>query len=413
MSAEPARDEAERAGDDGHVRFSRRIPAGTLDTNRLTQAVARARANGRELLDLTVSNPSRAGIEYPPTLLAGLADPAGTVYRPDPFGMPSARQVVADEHGRRGLRVDPDAVVLTASTSDAYSLLFRILCDPGDEVLVPAPSYPLFEHLAQLDLVVLKPYGLAYDGHWHVAWDTVDTATTTRTRAVVIVSPNNPTGSFLRRDDWRRWREWATRRGCAVIADEVFSDYPLEPATDHVASVLAPSSPPRPLTFALGGLSKSVGLPSLKLGWMVVDGPREVVSAAKARLELACDTYLSVSTPVQVALSRLLGDGAVVRTQIAERIRANLEHVKAAVASMSACSLLATEGGWTAVVRIQAIAAEDDVVVRLVDEDGVLVHPGYFYDFAHEAFLVTSLLPEPAVVTEAWRRIARCLNRLR
>ena len=192
------------------------------------------------MLDLTVSNPSRAGIAYPAGLLAPLSDPAGAIYRPEAFGIASARRAVAGDYARRGVDVSPDDVVLTASTSEAYSLLFKVLCDPGDEVLVPAPSYPLFEHLARLDAVVIRPYGLVYDGHWSVAWDTVAQATGPRTRAVLLVSPNNPTGSFVSRDDWMRWRALCAEHDWTVIADEVFCDYPLDPAADHVACVLAP-----------------------------------------------------------------------------------------------------------------------------------------------------------------------------
>jgi aspartate/methionine/tyrosine aminotransferase len=404
-------DEAATECDEQAGRFSRRVPA-VLRANRLTQALDARRRGGAELLDLTVSNPSCAGIAYPPGLLMPLADPAGTIYRPEPFGLASARRAVAGDYARRGILVSENDVVLTASTSEAYSLLFKVLCDPGDEVLVPAPSYPLFEHLASLEAVVIRPYGLAYDGHWSVVWDSVREAMGPRTRAVLLVSPNNPTGSFLRRDDWARWRGLAVEHRWSVIADEVFCDYPLEPAGDHVACVLAPAEGPGPLTVALGGLSKSVGLPSVKLGWMALSGDASIVSAAKDRLEIVCDTYLSVSTPVQHALPALLRDGVAVREQIAARIRENLSWLEGHLVEGSPCSLLSCEGGWSAAVRVPALLPEDDLVVRLIEEQGVVVHPGYFFDFAHEAFLITSLLPRPATVAEGWRRITAFVNRL-
>jgi alanine-synthesizing transaminase len=411
MGAERRGDEGEAAGDEPHVRFSGRVP-GSLAANRLTRSLDAARRRGRHVLDLTVSNPSRVGIAYADGLLAGLANPRGTSYRPEAFGQLDARRAVAGDYARRGVIVDADDIVLTASTSEAYSLLFKVLCDPGDEVLVPAPSYPLFEHLARLDGVIIRPYGLAYDGHWGVAWDSVERAATPRTRAVLLVSPNNPTGSFVRHDDWRRWRDLATARRWAVIADEVFCDYPLDAAPDHVACVLAADPGPAPLTVALGGLSKSVGLPSAKLGWMAMAGEPATVAAARARLEIVCDTYLSVATPVQLALPGLLRDGAAVRAQIRERIGGNLAWLRGHLAGVAVATLLETEGGWSAVVRVPAVVPEDDLVVRVLEEHDVLVHPGYFFDFAHEAFLVTSLLPDPAVLATAWSRITGCLNRL-
>lgn len=409
----PARDgdEAETMRDGPRARFSGRVPS-VLGPNSLTQAIEAARCRGGTLLDLTVSNPSRAGITYPAAMLAGLADPAGTVYRPEAFGLLTARRAVADDYARRRVPIDADRIVLTASTSEAYALLFKVLCDPGDEVLVPAPSYPLFEHLAGLDAVVIRPYGLAYDGHWSVAWDSVAHAVSPHTRAVLIVSPNNPTGSFLRHDDWVRWRALCAEHDWTAITDEVFCDYPLDPAPDHVPCVLAALPGPEPLTIALGGLSKSVGLPSAKLGWMALAGDDATVAAARARLEIVCDTYLSVSTPVQLAAPGLLRAGVAVREQIAGRIRTNLDWLRRHIGEVPACSLLTCEGGWSAVVRIPAVQPEDDLVVRLVEDDGVLVHPGYFFDFAHEAYLVTSLLPEPAVLAEAWSRITGRLNRL-
>jgi alanine-synthesizing transaminase len=389
--------------------FSSRVP-GSLAPNRLAAAVADARRSGRALLDLTTSNPTRAGIPYPRDLLDGLAAPEGLVYRPEPLGLESARAAVSADYARRGMTVDPSRVVLTSSTSEAYSLLFKLLCDPGDEVLVPRPSYPLFEHLTRLDAIGGVPYALEYHGVWSVDRESVERAITDRTRALLVVAPNNPTGSMLRRDD----REWLDVRcaewGLAVIADEVFADYPLEPADDAAAGWLPARDgavPPRALAFSVGGLSKTVGLPQVKLGWMAVAGPEPAASAALARLELVCDTYLSVSTPAQLALPVLLQRCAALRAAIGARLASNLRDLRHIVSRTPACEVLRVEGGWTAVVRVPAIVPEETLALDLLREDGVLAHPGFFFDFPREAYLVVSLLPPPPEFTAAVERLCR------
>ncbi len=263
------------------------------------------------ILDLTESNPTRAGIAYPPALLAPLADPRGLRYDPRPFGLPSARQAVSDDYARRGVAIAADRVVLTASTSDAYGWLFKLLADAGDEVLVPRPSYPLFDHLTRLEGVVARPYDLDYHGRWSIDFASIEGALSSRTRAVLLVSPNNPTGSFVKQHELDRLAELCAPRDVALIADEVFADYELEPgAAARAGRVLDRRDV---LAFSLGGLSKSVGLPQVKLGWIGVAGPDRLVAAALDRLELVCDTYLSVSTPVQASAAELLAAGAPVR----------------------------------------------------------------------------------------------------
>jgi hypothetical protein len=384
----------------GTTVFSHRVPA-DLRPTALAATVARARASGRPLVDLTVTNPTAVGMAAAPDVLQALADRAACGYEPDPFGRPEARRAVAGDYRRRGVDVPPERVVLTASTSEAYSLLFKLLCDAGDEVLVPQPSYPLFEHLTALDAVRAVPYRLEHHGLWSIERASVERAWKPHTRAVLVVSPNNPTGSMLRRDDWAWLSEQCASRQVAVIADEVFADYPIAPADDAVASVAGehdvtgPRAVPEVLRFALGGLSKSAGLPQLKVGWFSVDGPGGRVAEALGRLELICDTYLSVSTPAQVALPALVRAGAVTRAAISNRIRANDALVREVAARHPACSVLRTEGGWSAVIRVPATQGEEALVTTLVEEDGVLVHPGYFFDFAHEAFLVVSLLTPP------------------
>jgi aspartate/methionine/tyrosine aminotransferase len=381
--------------------FSSRVPR-QLQPNAFARALDRARAAGRELIDLTVSNPTRAGISYPEGLFAALASPEVSSYRPEPFGLRSAREAVAADYGRRCVSIGWDRIVLTASTSEAYSLLFKLLCAPaGDRVLVPAPSYPLFDHLTSLDGVGTGQYALHYDGRWWVDLESLDRAWDAAVRAVLAVSPNNPTGSVLSEREHLALTGRCADRDAALIADEVFADYPLE--SNGVTS--SASAPPACLTFRLGGLSKSAALPQLKLGWIAVDGPPALVEEALGRLELICDTYLSVSTPVQVAASGLITGGAGPRAQVLERIRTNYGALKALAARSPSVDVLHADGGWSAVIRIPARESEEEIALALLDRDAVIVYPGFFFDFPHEAFLVMSLLPEPDVFREGVRRV--------
>ena len=383
--------------------FSTRTPS-DLAPNRLTSAEVAVRAGGARVIDLTETNPTRVGLAYPDHALAALAAPEGLSYDPHPFGLLSAREKVAEEIGSSASPVDPARVILTASTSEAYAFLFKLLCDPGDEVLVPVPSYPLFEHLTRLELVAVRPYPLDFHGTWSIDAHTVESAVTPRTRAVLVVSPNNPTGSVVTGGDLAALSRLCASRELALIGDEVFSDYLIDPRPDR-ARVLDQDEA---LTFSLGGLSKSAGLPQLKLGWIVAGGPRALVEAALARLEIVCDTFLSVATPVQRAVGPLLSAGREIRAQILDRVRGNLRELQALAARHPACSVLRVEGGWSAVVRVPATGSEESLVLDLLERDHVLVHPGYFFDFPHEAFVVVSLLPPPADFSEG---VSRLLSR--
>jgi alanine-synthesizing transaminase len=379
--------------------FSSRV-TGDLEPNRLTRAVRRARAAGTALLDLTVTNPTMAGIHYPASVLDSLADPAALRYEPSPLGLPDARAAVARDYARHGINVAPERVVLTASTSDAYSLLFKLLCAPdGDAVMLPVPSYPLFDHLTRLDGVRSIPYRLEYQGRWAIDVETLDKGWTDTVRAVLAVSPNNPTGSMLTGAELAALTERCEARDAALIIDEVFADYPL--------SAHEPSHPDRSvcLTFRLGGLSKSAGLPQVKLGWILVDGPEALARGALDRLELICDTYLSVSTPVQRAAPSLIAAGAGVRACILDRIRSNDHELRTLAAAYPSIQVLPSEAGWSAVLRVPSTRTEEDLVIELLERDGVLVHPGFFFDFAHESFLVVSLLPERPTFVEGVRRV--------
>lgn len=387
------------------MRFSTRIPA-RLDANALALALAARRGAGSPIIDLTESNPTRAGFAYPPDLLHPLGDARGLSYRPDALGLLRAREAVSEDFARRGIAMPPERLALTASTSEAYSLLFKLLCDPGDGVLVPQPSYPLFEHLTRLDAVRAVPYRLEYHGRWIVDLASVEAAIDARTRVLLLVNPNNPTGNYVSADDLDRISELCASRGIAVISDEVFADYDLQ-ADTHVARGRL-TSRADVLGFSLGGLSKSIGLPQAKLGWIGVSGPAAAVAETMPRLELACDTYLSVSTPVQLAAPALLRRGADVRHQIQARVRQNLARCLALVTAYPACTLLHAEGGWYAVVRVPTVMPEEALMLRLLDEHGVLAHAGYFFDFAHESYLIVSLLPPEPVFEAGVSRVLAC-----
>jgi alanine-synthesizing transaminase len=393
--------------------FSQRLPA-RLEPNAISAAVGRAREAGRPLLDLTVTNPTIVDLPFAAGVLAPLAGEAATTYRPEPFGWGPARDAVARDFARRRLDVPSGRVVLASSTSEAYSLLFKLLCDPADEVLVPQPSYPLFEHLSALDGVRAVPYPLEYHGLWSPNRDAVRRAWSPRTRAVLVVAPNNPTGSMHRADDLAWIAGECAARGASLVSDEVFADYPIDPAPGAASSILEGRPPgstavevPGFLAFVLGGLSKSAALPQIKVGWIAVAGDSSLVDAALARLELICDMYLSVSTPAQVALPALLAAGALRRAVVAERLARNHRAMQEVVARFPACTALRVEGGWSAVVRVPAHRREESLVEMLVERDAVLVHPGYFFDFRHEAFVVVSLLPPEPVFREAIERVCR------
>jgi alanine-synthesizing transaminase len=368
--------------------------------NPLARAVAERRAKGLELLDLTTSNPTTAGLPGPEGVLEALGAPAALVYEPHARGLPAARESVSVDYARRGVRVPADRIVLTASTSEAYSWLFKVLCDPGDSVLVPQPSYPLFEFLARADGVRLLPYALRYDGSWHLHGSDLRARLEPRTRAVVVVSPNNPTGSYLKLAELAALRTVCREHGLALLSDEVFADFPLEAAGDLVPSVAGEEEI---LAFSLGGLSKSCALPQLKLGWIAAAGPAAVRDDALRRLEIVADTFLSVSSPVQHAAPSLLARAGALQAPVQRRLRTNLQLLREA-ARGSAMSVLRVEGGWSAVVRLPAVAGEDVWVERLLDE-GVLVHPGWFFDFLQEPYVVLSLLAPEPTFAEGVRRL--------
>lgn len=358
----------------------------------------------REVIDLTVSNPTRAGIEYDEAAILGaLGDRAALAYEPRPLGLRRAREAVAADLSEGGIPVDPARVVLTSSTSEAYAFLFKVLCDPGDEVLVPQPSYPLFEMLASFESVRAVPYRLVYDGEWYVDLDSVRSAIGERTRVIVTVNPNNPTGSHLKRDELRA----LACLGLPIVSDEVFARYPLEELPERARTALEVDAE---LVCVLGGLSKRAGLPQVKLGWIALGGASVAVAEVLGRLELVADGFLSVSTPAQVAAPALLGSAEIARRSIHARLVANLLELRRR-AERSAVSVLRVEGGWYAPLRLPAIRDSEAWTARLLEEDGVWVHPGFFFDFAEEAYAVASLLTPPQQFREGVHRLVNRVER--
>jgi alanine-synthesizing transaminase len=385
---------------------SSRLPP-NLDPNALSRAIGDIRRGGGRIIDLTESNPTRVGLTYPPDLLAPLADAEGLTYDPQPLGLWPARAAVAADFRRRGIAISADRVAITASSSEAYAWLFKLWCDPGDAVLVPRPSYPLFEHLARLESIDATTYDLEYHGSWRIDFASLGRALSPRVRAILVVSPNNPTGSFLHRDDLSALTAVCRERGCALIGDEVFADYPLE-SSPAATSVLGQAEV---LTASLGGLSKSVGLPQVKLGWIGFGGPSAAVDEALASYEIVADTYLSASTPVQLAAPALIERGGAIRAQIQARVRANLSMLRERVRAFPSVNVLPVEGGWSAVVQVPSIVSEEALALDLLNSDGVLVHPGYFFDFPREAFVIVSLLVRPEDFTVAIDRLLRRATR--
>jgi alanine-synthesizing transaminase len=379
-----------------------------LSPNALAQALTEARASGREILDLTISNPTEAGIRPDSEIvLAALANPEAMHYDPQPRGLFKARQAVCRYYREAHdvLDLDPERLILTTSTSEAYSYVFRLLCNPGDEILVPKPSYPLFEFLADLADVKLSPYPLLYDHGWQIDFDSLDKAATPQTRAVILVHPNNPTGSYVSAAETAALNAFCHERGLALIVDEVFLDY----AHDGMRRSSFVNNADT-LTFTLSGVSKISAMPQMKLAWVATSGPKAAVTEAGARLEIIADTFLSLNAPVQLAAPALLDQRKRIQPVLLDRVRANLAELDHQLASYPACTRLQAEGGWYVVLRVPVVGSDEELAIRLLREASVSVHPGHFYDFPGEGHLVLSLIADPADFREGVARLLESIS---
>jgi alanine-synthesizing transaminase len=385
-------------------RWSRRLPW-ERTPNRLTRVREERAARGLATIDLTETNPTQVGIAYPEEELADLLRRSAAVaYEPDPRGLLSAREALAAALSSPGDPVSPDDLVLTASTSEAWSYLFKLFGDPGDEVLTTAPSYPLLDSLVALEGLALSHVHLSPGRRFALDTDQVEFLLTARTCLLALIHPGNPTGAFLSPDEQAAAAALCVSRGLPLVSDEVFAEYPLEPSL-HAG----PAASGEALAFSLGGLSKSAGLPSWKLGWIRVGGPAGLRSQAMAALELIADSYLSVATPVQRALPGILELAPRIRSAILERLRSNLAVLRTALSGAAGIELIEPAGGWSAVLRISDPRSDEELALELLDR-GVLVHPGYFFDFRTDDFLVLSLLPEPARFAEGVGRLVETLT---
>ena len=374
-----------------------------LRSSRLFSLLQRKRQQCEEIIDLTESNPTRCHFEYHPhTILKTLSTERSLVYEPDPKGLSSARLAVVDFYRAHGITIEPECIILTASTSEGYSFLFRLLCNERESVLVPKPSYPLFNDLCRLGDVTSRPYHLAYDGEWQVDLSTLERSFSRDTRALVLVHPNNPTGSFVKVQEREAISTLARRRHAALIVDEVFGPFAFEGDVRRAPSFAGNGEV---LTFALNGLSKLLGLPQMKLAWIVVSGPPEERDEAMRRLEMVGDLFLSIGAPVQHALPSLLTDLLPVTQQIRDRVRSNYQMLRSECAPSSSVSVLHCEGGWNAVLRLPQTRSDEEWALDLLQRHNVLVHPGNLFDFEQESCLVVSLLPPSEIVSEGFKKI--------
>ncbi len=361
-------------------------------SNRLSELLGKLRESGKPVYDLTNSNPTDCGINYPQQeILRALSNPESLRYHPEPHGLISARKAVSEYYHQKSVVVDASDIFLTASTSEAYSLIFKLLCNADESILVPNPSYPLFDYLAQVNDVVIQQYLLHYDHGWYIDVDSIKRGITSTTKAIVLVNPHNPTGMFLKKSEYNAIQELALQKNLALIVDEVFADYAYQDDPDRIISTAGNS---KVLTFTMNGISKMIGLPQMKLGWVVVSGEETVRRETIERFEILCDTFLSVNTPVQVALPELLRIGVAIQGKILERVRNNYALLRREIGQNTFCSLLESEGSWYGIIRMPRTRSDEEWALHLLETTGVYLFPCYFFDFSDDAHLVVSLLVE-------------------
>lgn len=386
----------------GVVKFAKRTDW-PLSSNRITAVMEGLRRNGAAILDLTESNPTRCGFAFPNEMILNpLGNEDNLCYEPLAQGSVKAREAVSGYYRTKGFDVSAENIILTSSTSEAYSHLFRLLVNAGERVLFPRPSYPLFQFLGDLNDVQLDFYTLTYTDRWGMDFDQIQRNIQSDTRALVLVNPNNPTGSFVTRKEKELLNALCRERNLSMICDEVFGDFSLDPTAQGVSLVNNSDV----LTFILGGLSKTLGLPQMKLSWIILSGPAELVKTARERLEIIADTYLSVNTPVQNALDRWLPLKDQIQGEMKARLKRNLRFLKEKAAG-GPCRFFEPEGGWYAVLKIPSTLGEEEWVLQFLQEDHVFVHPGYFFDFEEETFIVVSLLPPEEVFRSGVDRVLK------
>jgi len=374
-----------------------------LAENRLTLALAEHHRGGRPLFDLTLSNPTQCGFTYDESaILKALHSPASLRYEPAAQGLLSARETVAAYYREKNTAVSPSDLLLTTGTSEAYSYLFRLLCNPGDEILVPSPSYPLFDFLADINDVRLIRYPLLYDHGWQLDLSSLERAITSRTRAAIVVHPNNPTGHYTKPNEQSQLSAMCAKNNLAIIADEVFLDF-------AVQGIAAPTFAAQnaALTFTLSGISKLCGLPQMKSAWLAISGPNTLRNDARARLDVIADSYLSMNAPVQHALPSLLATRFRFQSQLLARVRTNLAALDEQLAGQSHCSRLVFDAGWNVIVRVPAAGSDEELALALLAQHGVLVHPGHFYDFPQDGYLVLSLIVPEKDFAEGTHRLLK------
>jgi alanine-synthesizing transaminase len=383
-----------------------------LEENAYTRALHRHRQGGKSVLDLTASNPTICNFRYDDAaILSALHAKESLQYEPEPKGIASARAAVIEYYRQKNpdARLDPERLILTTGTSEAYSFLFRLLCEPGDEIAIAQPSYPLFDFLATIQDVKLRAFRLVYDHGWQIDFHGLQKTIGERTRAILLVHPNNPTGNFIKADEAEQLQTICRERNLALVVDEVFLDYEMRAGKSAQKRHGTFVSSNQALTFVLSGLSKIAALPQMKVAWIAASGPDALVRDAMARLEVISDTYLSLSAPLQHALPALLGQREKTQQQLRDRIGINFAELDKLLAGQKLVSRLEIEGGWYAVLRVPAVQSDEELAIRLLEEHSVLVQPGHFYEFAEEGYLIVSLLTPVDQFAEGICRLIACV----
>ena len=380
-----------------------------LTSNTLTQQLGVLYSQNRKIIDLTQSNPTVLKFRYPSyQILKALISKKNLIYEPSAKGLHEARQAISQYYKRKGCHVHPEQIFLTSSTSEAYSFLFKLLLNSREEVLIPAPSYPLFDYLADLNDVNLKSYSLEYQDRWMIHANNLKNALTTNSRALILVNPNNPTGSFVKREELAAINHICREHHLSIICDEVFLDYHFHKKDTEVSLSLVENRDV--LTFTLSGISKVLGLPQMKLGWIVVSGPEGHVRETMERLEVICDTFLSVNTPAQHALQKWFTLYPAIHKDVMRRILRNQEFIGKILKGVSSCQCLNSEGGWYAILRMRQKRSDEDWALDFLNQDRVYVHPGYFFEMQEEGCVVISLLVEPSIFKEGVKRMVKRIN---